>query len=261
MLFVVSTAGQGEFPMNCREFWKALQASSTGLNNTRYECLLQNNSPYLPAFPYRGQGLSQHQTHTGFNPSFPLHMLVLRTHLTLIDTHRTHASNSRARKPHTIVPQEYNSQTSPHTHAYTHTTLIRTHAHSHLPRYAMFAMGDSHYWPRPDEKIYFAKSGKDLDERLEVMGAQRLTPCGIGDDQVRCMLSLVARTLLFNHLHMCRPLACVCMQRIRMYLCNDDDSSSTQPIIFRIGTNTFDSVKAAKHSLAGVRLSLPLAAC
>jgi sulfite reductase alpha subunit-like flavoprotein len=45
-------------------------------------------------------------------------------------------------------------------------------------------MGDSHYWPRPDEKIYFAKSGKDLDERLEVMGAQRLTPCGIGDDQV-----------------------------------------------------------------------------
>lgn len=86
VLFVVSTAGQGEFPLNFKEFWKGLQASTSPLNSTR--C-------------------------------------------------------------------------------------------------AVFALGDSHYWPRPDEKIFFAKSGKDLHARLEVMGAQQLTPCAIGDDQVR----------------------------------------------------------------------------
>jgi sulfite reductase alpha subunit-like flavoprotein len=36
VLFVVSTAGQGEFPMNCKEFWKGLQASTEALNSTRY---------------------------------------------------------------------------------------------------------------------------------------------------------------------------------------------------------------------------------
>eukprot|EP00124_Ichthyophonus_hoferi_P005507 Ihof_evm2s817 gene=Ihof_evmTU2s817 len=50
-------------------------------------------------------------------------------------------------------------------------------------RFAVFALGDSHYWPRPDEKIYFAKPGYDLDERLEGLGAQRMAPLMIGDDQ------------------------------------------------------------------------------
>eukprot|EP00123_Amoebidium_parasiticum_P018811 comp24292_c0_seq1/m.45500 comp24292_c0_seq1/g.45500 ORF comp24292_c0_seq1/g.45500 comp24292_c0_seq1/m.45500 type:complete len:1448 (-) comp24292_c0_seq1:355-4698(-) len=84
VIFVVSTAGQGEFPANSKEFWKGLQSATTPLNNTRF---------------------------------------------------------------------------------------------------SVFALGDSHYWPRPEEKIYFAKPGRDLDERLEVMGGQRMVALGLGDDQ------------------------------------------------------------------------------
>ncbi|KAJ3160396.1 hypothetical protein HDU86_000730 [Geranomyces michiganensis] len=50
-------------------------------------------------------------------------------------------------------------------------------------RFSVFALGDRNYWPLPGDKHYFAKSGKDLDHRLELLGAQRLTPLGVGDDQ------------------------------------------------------------------------------
>jgi sulfite reductase (NADPH) hemoprotein beta-component len=50
-------------------------------------------------------------------------------------------------------------------------------------KYTVFAMGDSHYWPRPEDAHYYNKSGKDLDARLEVLGADRLAPLGLGDDQ------------------------------------------------------------------------------
>ncbi|KAJ3154435.1 hypothetical protein HDU89_008505 [Geranomyces variabilis] len=50
-------------------------------------------------------------------------------------------------------------------------------------RFSVFALGDRNYWPLPGDKHYFAKSGKDLDHRLEVLGAERLTPLGVGDDQ------------------------------------------------------------------------------
>ncbi|CEM34472.1 unnamed protein product [Vitrella brassicaformis CCMP3155] len=46
--------------------------------------------------------------------------------------------------------------------------------------FAVFALGDRHYWPDPQ---YFCKAGRDLDSRLEHLGAHRLLPCGIGDDQ------------------------------------------------------------------------------
>ena len=49
--------------------------------------------------------------------------------------------------------------------------------------YAVFALGDSHYWPRKEDKLYYNKPGKDLDVRLEVLGASRLVPVGLGDDQ------------------------------------------------------------------------------
>ncbi|KAJ6500382.1 hypothetical protein C8R45DRAFT_977449 [Mycena sanguinolenta] len=50
-------------------------------------------------------------------------------------------------------------------------------------RYTVFGMGDSHYWPRPEDAHYYNKPGKDLDTRLEKLGGERIAPLGLGDDQ------------------------------------------------------------------------------
>ncbi|KAF7338592.1 Flavodoxin-like domain-containing protein [Mycena venus] len=50
-------------------------------------------------------------------------------------------------------------------------------------RYTVFGMGDSHYWPRPEDVHYYNKPGKDLDARLEKLGGERVAPLGLGDDQ------------------------------------------------------------------------------
>ncbi|KAG8887561.1 hypothetical protein FRB98_009467 [Tulasnella sp. 332] len=50
-------------------------------------------------------------------------------------------------------------------------------------KFAVFGMGDSHYWPRPEDAGYYNKPGKDLDARLEALGAERMVPLGLGDDQ------------------------------------------------------------------------------
>ena len=50
-------------------------------------------------------------------------------------------------------------------------------------QYSVFALGDSHYWPRPEDKHFFVKSGKDLDARLLHLGAKPLVLIGIGDDR------------------------------------------------------------------------------
>ena len=50
-------------------------------------------------------------------------------------------------------------------------------------RYTVFALGDSHYWPRKEDKIYYNKPGKDLDARLSFLGGKRLIDVGLGDDQ------------------------------------------------------------------------------
>eukprot|EP01134_Creolimax_fragrantissima_P004557 CFRG4557T1 len=84
VVFLICTAGQGEFPGNLKDLWKGLLASDTPLNNTRY---------------------------------------------------------------------------------------------------AIFGLGDSHYWPGAEGELYFCKPAKDLDERLEVMGGQKMAPTGLGDDQ------------------------------------------------------------------------------
>jgi sulfite reductase (NADPH) hemoprotein beta-component len=53
----------------------------------------------------------------------------------------------------------------------------------HKLRYSVFGMGDSHYWPRHEDAHYYNKPGKDLDARLEALGAERIAPLGLGDDQ------------------------------------------------------------------------------
>lgn len=49
--------------------------------------------------------------------------------------------------------------------------------------YSVFALGDSHYWPRKEDKIYYNKPGKDLDRVLSNFGAKKLADIGLGDDQ------------------------------------------------------------------------------
>jgi sulfite reductase (NADPH) hemoprotein beta-component len=50
-------------------------------------------------------------------------------------------------------------------------------------QYTVFGLGDSHYWPRPEDAHYYNKPGKDLDLRLEQLGGERFVDLGLGDDQ------------------------------------------------------------------------------
>ncbi|KAI9353484.1 putative sulfite reductase cys-4 [Obelidium mucronatum] len=50
-------------------------------------------------------------------------------------------------------------------------------------RFGVFAMGDSHYWPLPEDAHFYCKSGKDLDAKLEALGAPRLVSVGLGNDR------------------------------------------------------------------------------
>lgn len=49
--------------------------------------------------------------------------------------------------------------------------------------YSVMALGDSHYWPRKEDRVYYNKPGKDLDRVLSNFGAKRLADIGLGDDQ------------------------------------------------------------------------------
>ncbi|KAL8298306.1 hypothetical protein RB597_006832 [Gaeumannomyces tritici] len=49
--------------------------------------------------------------------------------------------------------------------------------------FSVFGLGDSHYWPRKEDKIYYNKPGKDLDRVLTNFGTKRLADIGLGDDQ------------------------------------------------------------------------------
>ena len=50
-------------------------------------------------------------------------------------------------------------------------------------KYAVFGMGDSHYWPRPEDVGYYNRPGKELDARLGQLGAERFAALGLGDEQ------------------------------------------------------------------------------
>ncbi|KAJ5893704.1 Sulfite reductase subunit beta [Penicillium taxi] len=50
-------------------------------------------------------------------------------------------------------------------------------------KYSVFGLGDSHYWPRKEDKIYYNKPAKDLDARIAFLGGSKLTDLGLGDDQ------------------------------------------------------------------------------
>lgn len=50
-------------------------------------------------------------------------------------------------------------------------------------KFSVFALGDSHYWPRKEDRIFYNKPGKDLDARIAFLGGKRLADIGLGDDQ------------------------------------------------------------------------------
>jgi sulfite reductase (NADPH) hemoprotein beta-component len=50
-------------------------------------------------------------------------------------------------------------------------------------KFAVFALGDKHYWPRKEDRIYFNKPGKDIHARFLALGGQPMTDIGMGDDQ------------------------------------------------------------------------------
>ncbi|KAL2761103.1 hypothetical protein ACRALDRAFT_1045748 [Sodiomyces alcalophilus JCM 7366] len=49
--------------------------------------------------------------------------------------------------------------------------------------YSVFGLGDKHYWPRKEDRIYYNKPAKDLNRVLGNLGAQKLADVGLGDDQ------------------------------------------------------------------------------
>ncbi|ODV92960.1 hypothetical protein CANCADRAFT_56491 [Tortispora caseinolytica NRRL Y-17796] len=52
-----------------------------------------------------------------------------------------------------------------------------------LVNFAVFGMGDSHYWPRKEDEIYYNKPSKDINAKLVLYGGKELVPLGLGDDQ------------------------------------------------------------------------------
>ena len=50
-------------------------------------------------------------------------------------------------------------------------------------KYSVFGMGDSHYWPRPEDAHYYNRPGKELDAKLSTLGGERIAELGLGDDQ------------------------------------------------------------------------------
>ena len=49
--------------------------------------------------------------------------------------------------------------------------------------YSVFGLGDRHYWPRKEDKVYYNKPAKDLDRLLATFSGKRLADVGLGDDQ------------------------------------------------------------------------------
>ncbi|PIA15319.1 hypothetical protein COEREDRAFT_44923 [Coemansia reversa NRRL 1564] len=49
--------------------------------------------------------------------------------------------------------------------------------------FAVFGLGDSHYWPRAEDALFYNKPARDLDRRLAELGAARIVDVGLGDDQ------------------------------------------------------------------------------
>ncbi|KAJ1964880.1 Sulfite reductase [NADPH] subunit beta [Dipsacomyces acuminosporus] len=49
--------------------------------------------------------------------------------------------------------------------------------------FAVFGLGDSHYWPREEDAIFYNKPARDIDRKLAELGGKRIIDACLGDDQ------------------------------------------------------------------------------
>ncbi|EGG11061.1 uncharacterized protein MELLADRAFT_33405, partial [Melampsora larici-populina 98AG31] len=49
--------------------------------------------------------------------------------------------------------------------------------------YMVFGLGDSHYWPKKEDIRFYNKASKDIDMKLESLGAKKSLKIGLGDEQ------------------------------------------------------------------------------
>ncbi|KAJ2395089.1 Sulfite reductase [NADPH] subunit beta, partial [Coemansia sp. RSA 2559] len=49
--------------------------------------------------------------------------------------------------------------------------------------FAVIGLGDSHYWPREEDAIFYNKPARDIDRKLAELGGTRIADIGLGDDQ------------------------------------------------------------------------------
>ena len=49
-------------------------------------------------------------------------------------------------------------------------------------KYTIFGMGDSNYWPRKEDYVYYNKPAKDFHPKIAALGLSELAPLGLGDD-------------------------------------------------------------------------------
>ncbi|KAJ1799535.1 Sulfite reductase [NADPH] subunit beta [Coemansia sp. RSA 2399] len=49
--------------------------------------------------------------------------------------------------------------------------------------FAVIGLGDSHYWPREEDAIFYNKPARDIDRKLAELGGKRVADIGLGDDQ------------------------------------------------------------------------------
>ena len=49
--------------------------------------------------------------------------------------------------------------------------------------FSVFGLGDRHYWPRKEDRVYYNKPAKDLDRIIGNLGGKRFADIGLGDDQ------------------------------------------------------------------------------
>lgn len=47
----------------------------------------------------------------------------------------------------------------------------------------IFGLGDSHYWPREEDALFYNRPGRILDAKFDTLGASKLIRLGLGDDQ------------------------------------------------------------------------------
>ncbi|KAJ2664533.1 Sulfite reductase [NADPH] subunit beta [Coemansia sp. RSA 1200] len=61
--------------------------------------------------------------------------------------------------------------------------LLAASANLSETSFAVFGLGDSHYWPRAEDALFYNKPARDIDRRLAELGARRIVELGLGDDQ------------------------------------------------------------------------------